>query len=133
MDNIYIDTGQKNIKNRVLKDGVYTISLKKNPNRVLTISNQKYYYENNLLNEPLTKHANQFFFIKYNDDSDDYIISSLHSHQLLGVEKGLKYNLSYIGQFPDKENILFHWKIMKDDNYFSLELKGTGLNLESFG
>lgn len=125
------NTGLKNVNKRPINDGVYSISPKILPDSVFSIE-QKEYYPIALFIESSTRNANQFFFIKYNESEDYYTITSLHTHQILGIEKieDSKYMNSFIGPFQAEENILYKWKIEQNEkDFFRFELKGTNLNL----
>lgn len=73
----FINTGLKRIKTRVLSDGVFFISPKTSSKNVLGVIEQSFNNYASLINESITKNANQCFFIKYNDDEDYYTIMNI--------------------------------------------------------
>lgn len=121
------------LKTRVLSDGVFFISPKTSSKNVLGVIEQSFNNYASLINESITKNANQCFFIKYNNDEDYYTIMPLHSHQFIGVEpkEDGNYNFSLICQTAKDDNYLIQWKInICDDSYFNIQLKDTDFVFE---
>lgn len=128
-----IDTGLKRVHRRVLNDGIFFISSKTTSKNVLGVIEQSFNDHASLINESLTKNANQCFFIKYNDDEDYHTIMALHSHQFIGVEpkEDGNYDFSLICQTVKNDNYLIQWRInLCDDSYFIIQLKDTDFVFE---
>lgn len=111
---------------QALRDGIYLISFKDFG------STNQFLWDEYLNNE--SQKENHYYIIKYNSTTLNYTIMSHHSHRFLGVQKrnDFNYYASSISFHVLTDEYLTEWSIeyVENNNYFTLELNGTGLLLE---